>query len=620
MENTSFNNKLFFISFNKVSMKEGDYSLDNTHNAIDDLEDISSSGMITTHGKDDKVLNKQQQLHKPSPSVSPVPSPSLSHGKRPILEQAQLVEASALASTGTELDNFELIGCTVNRRDNYPGIGLSLSTAINHPNRSVSRSSVSKEDHQQESSSSGQSQENLPIITNVDVDSPAEQSGLRVGDLVLEINGKSTHRQTNSNIAKWIRSGGNTIEFVVSRTKQQQTSPQINTNQYEDQDEDEQMKENAKRIAEDALQVAKHKVAVTNSLTSSPPDYLYHKEVPNENLHNIIVEAINSSKVQHPSPSLSQQQQQHISRKDSVRLSANSIKQQYYDVSPPSVSTSPIQSEIIKMSSSKLHQDPTNNLASQQQQQEQRYSPSLNVKTASSSSTSLRNQSEPAPLKTTTAIASSSSSSLVVQQQQQQTAAAQSGLESSSSSSFITPTPTQGQITKNVTKQRSQSSFTLPRDAPIPRLCRVRAYEEQLGFTVAGSKANRGVFKVNDVSPNSPAAHSGLQNEDYIIEISGVNVESMSYVEVVDFIKSKKAQDDLQLLVADRLTIQWYRNQKIPIASQLVPKMQYIETLLHEDIPADQNENENENDNQDNNSDNISNHESQQNFHNSECK
>ena len=96
---------------------------------------------------------------------------------------------------------------------------------------------------------------------------------------------------------------------------------------------------------------------------------------------------------------------------------------------------------------------------------------------------------------------------------------------------------------------------------------------------------------MNDVSPNSPAAHAGLHNEDYIIEISGVNVETMTYADVVDFIKQKKADDDLQLLVADRGTIQWYKNQRIPISSQLVPKMQYIETLLNEELVNNNNNN-----------------------------
>jgi hypothetical protein len=142
--------------------------------------------------------------------------------------------------------------------------------------------------------------------------------------------------------------------------------------------------------------------------------------------------------------------------------------------------------------------------------------------------------------------------------------------------------------------KRSSSVYTLPRDAPIPRLCRVRAYEEQLGFTIAGSKANRGIFKVNDVTPNSPAAHSGLLNDDFIIEISGVNVENLTYQEVVEMIRNKKQEDDLQLLVADRATIQWYKSKKVPISSQVVPKMQYIETLFKEELmQADSEENNN---------------------------
>ena len=133
----------------------------------------------------------------------------------------------------------------------------------------------------------------------------------------------------------------------------------------------------------------------------------------------------------------------------------------------------------------------------------------------------------------------------------------------------------------------------MPRDAPIPRLCRVRAYEDQLGFIVAGSKQHNGVFRIDDVKPNSPAAHSGLLNDDYLIEISGVNVESMTYNEVIDYIKERKQEDDLQLLVADKATIQWYKAKKIPISSQIVPKMQYIETLLKEELQADLSEQSN---------------------------
>ena len=69
--------------------------------------------------------------------------------------------------------------------------------------------------------------------------------------------------------------------------------------------------------------------------------------------------------------------------------------------------------------------------------------------------------------------------------------------------------------------------------------------------------------KVNDVQVGSPAANAGLQNQDYIIEISGQNVQFMNYTEVISLIKARKLEDDLQLLVADANTISWYRTKKI---------------------------------------------------------
>jgi hypothetical protein len=292
-------------------------------------------------------------------------------------------------------------------------------------------------------------------------------SGLKVGDLVLEINGKSTNGQTNSNIAKWIRSSGTTIEFVVSRAKHLNHPPKLQQQQLQQQ----QIKDNAKIIAQEAIQVAKTKV----------PDYLYHKEQeqkqnvddlklrkPNENLHQIMVEAIQSNKnakdITPPSSSST-----HLSRKDS--MTQQQQRRPSLNATPPSGSSS--QLEIQQMSSSKLQQDP--------------------VKTSSSTSTSTshRNQSEPpAPLGKTAIVSSSSSLSINSIEQSQ----SQSQHSPSLSHTHHHQQHQQQQI--NLVKQRSQSSFTLPRDAPIPRLCRVRAYEDQLGFTVAGSKANRGVFKV----------------------------------------------------------------------------------------------------------------------------
>ena len=192
------------------------------------------------------------------------------------------------------------------------------------------------------------------------------------------------------------------------------------------------------------------------------PDYLYHKEDalaeqqhhrPNENLHQIFVEALQSNKQQQITPPSST----HLSRKDSMTLrrpSAASTQQQQPQYATITTTASGNQVlEIHQMSSSKLQQDPVTN----------------------------RIQSEPAPLKP--ALVSSSSSLSI----NSSTGGMQDHPQTSTSPTYTTA---------SLVKQRSQSSFTLPRDAPIPRLCRVRAYEDQLGFTVAGSKANRGVFKV----------------------------------------------------------------------------------------------------------------------------
>ena len=134
------------------------------------------------------------------------------------------------------------------------------------------------------------------------------------------------------------------------------------------------------------------------------------------------------------------------------------------------------------------------------------------------------------------------------------------------------------------TRNLSEPPSILPNDAPVPRLCRVRTYEPNLGFVVAGSKTKSGIFKITDIAPNSPAFNSGLRNEDYIIEVSGVAVEKLKYEEIVNLIKTKQAEDDLQLLVADRKTLEWYKSRDTEISSRFVPKLTYIETLLQEEL------------------------------------
>ena len=119
---------------------------------------------------------------------------------------------------------------------------------------------------------------------------------------------------------------------------------------------------------------------------------------------------------------------------------------------------------------------------------------------------------------------------------------------------------------------------------PVPRLCRVRAYESTLGFVVLASKKKLGVFKVSEIVPNSSAYHSGLRNGDFVIEINGINVQSMSYQDLIKLIKAKKEDDNLQMLVADETTLEWYSKRNTPINSSMVKKITYIETILQEEM------------------------------------
>lgn len=67
------------------------------------------------------------------------------------------------------------------------------------------------------------------------------------------------------------------------------------------------------------------------------------------------------------------------------------------------------------------------------------------------------------------------------------------------------------------------------------------------------------------VNPNSPASRSGLKNDDYIIEVCDLNVESMEFASLIEFINVKYLQNDLKLLVVDQNTYGYYKKRKLPI-------------------------------------------------------
>jgi membrane-associated protease RseP (regulator of RpoE activity) len=392
----------------------------------------------------------------------------------------------------------------------------------------VSRASRASVPPQQHEEGGVMTAARLPIITNVETGMPAELGGLRSGDLVLEINGTSMSDKSNKVISELINAS-DVIRFLVSRER-------VRT--------DEMIKDSIKQLAMDVINEKKQRDNV-----------LLRQQENDEN----DVET---------TPQAPHRRQ---SRRDSANISAAALLNNANNNASPK-----ILHEEIRMSSSRHYPDPSS-------------SSTLASRRSSPKQQQPRNKSEPAPPPQQHIIAADNSS--LLQQQQQRSSPQPPQVLMQQSSSQIHMQPPQQQQTQQTggsqsspISRRSSSLYSLPADAPIVRLCKIRAYEEQLGFTVAGSKSNPGVFKVNDVQVGSPAANGGLQNGDYIVEISGQNVQTMSYAEVIGLIKARKQEDDLQLLVADTATVQWYRQKKIPISSALAPKMQYIEALLKKDL------------------------------------
>ncbi|RNA05782.1 Na(+) H(+) exchange regulatory cofactor NHE-RF1 [Brachionus plicatilis] len=80
-------------------------------------------------------------------------------------------------------------------------------------------------------------------------------------------------------------------------------------------------------------------------------------------------------------------------------------------------------------------------------------------------------------------------------------------------------------------------------------LCEFDVYEENLGFSVASLKSNPGIFRVTDVVPGSSAAISNLKDNDLIVEVSGTNVENLSYDDLIALLQKKKCERNLKILI-----------------------------------------------------------------------
>ncbi|KAM9243521.1 Na(+)/H(+) exchange regulatory cofactor NHE-RF3 isoform 1-T1 [Dugong dugon] len=99
-----------------------------------------------------------------------------------------------------------------------------------------------------------------------------------------------------------------------------------------------------------------------------------------------------------------------------------------------------------------------------------------------------------------------------------------------------------------------------------PKLCRLVKGENGYGFHLNAIQDLPGSF-AKEVQKDSPADLAGLEDEDIIIEVNGVNVQDEPYENVVDRIQS--SGKNVILLVCGKKAYDYFQAKKIPIVSSM---------------------------------------------------
>ncbi|XP_047278483.1 Na(+)/H(+) exchange regulatory cofactor NHE-RF3 isoform X1 [Homo sapiens] len=99
-----------------------------------------------------------------------------------------------------------------------------------------------------------------------------------------------------------------------------------------------------------------------------------------------------------------------------------------------------------------------------------------------------------------------------------------------------------------------------------PKLCRLAKGENGYGFHLNAIRGLPGSF-IKEVQKGGPADLAGLEDEDVIIEVNGVNVLDEPYEKVVDRIQS--SGKNVTLLVCGKKAYDYFQAKKIPIVSSL---------------------------------------------------
>ncbi|XP_051634739.1 Na(+)/H(+) exchange regulatory cofactor NHE-RF3 isoform X2 [Manacus candei] len=99
-----------------------------------------------------------------------------------------------------------------------------------------------------------------------------------------------------------------------------------------------------------------------------------------------------------------------------------------------------------------------------------------------------------------------------------------------------------------------------------PRICKMVKGPSGFGFSLNMIKNKPGLF-ISEVKNHGPADRAGVENNDFLVEVNGVNVISDPYDEVVARIQN--SGDRLTLLVCSKDAYRYFQGQNIPITASM---------------------------------------------------
>ncbi|XP_016378796.1 putative PDZ domain-containing protein PDZK1P1 [Sinocyclocheilus rhinocerous] len=102
-----------------------------------------------------------------------------------------------------------------------------------------------------------------------------------------------------------------------------------------------------------------------------------------------------------------------------------------------------------------------------------------------------------------------------------------------------------------------------------PKLCRLEKTAAGFGFHLNGIQGLHGQY-IKEVVKDGAADRAGLEDDDIVVEVNGVNVEMSTHEEVVNLVR--KSGDTLVLLVAERTAYDHLKARGIAISPQLLDK------------------------------------------------